>query len=246
MPHMHHPGPTESAAPSEIGDDLDWPGVTGFSDSPLAQGLRTEYSPAPQFTLFAKVDMSACMALRAEAGLTRQAPTYNDVFVKACAVALTAFPTLNATYERHRVVLQDYIDVAIIIATNGRQASASVPDADVLSLERVSTETRRLTEASWNGTLPAAADSRPPTFTVTNLGMYGVSRFAAYVPPRQAAILSVGTIEVQPVVTPMGTIGTAPIAEVGLTCDHRIVSAADAAFFLERVTQLLTEDVADF
>ncbi|MGY2066528.1 2-oxo acid dehydrogenase subunit E2 [Blastococcus sp. SYSU DS0619] len=245
MPRNHHPRPVESA-PSEIGHRFDPPGTAHFTPSPLAADLRSENSPPQQFTLFAKVDMTACMALRARAGRTGPVPTYNDVFVKACAVALTSFPTLNATYERHRVVFQDHIDVAIVIATNGRQASASVQDADVLSLERVSTLTRLLSEATWNGTLPAQADRRPATFTVTNLGMYGVRRFSAYVPPRQAAILSVGAIEVQPVVTAMGTIGTAPIAEVGLTCDHRIVSAADAAFFLERVTQLLTDDVDDF
>jgi pyruvate dehydrogenase E2 component (dihydrolipoamide acetyltransferase) len=246
MSREHHPRLSPGARRPSSGHDLDaGRHLTRLSRSPLAHELQVEHFPSQQFTLFAKVDMSACSSLRERASRTGRAPTYNDVFVRACAVALTSFPTLNATYERHRVVLQDHIDVAIVIATDGRQASAAVQDADLLSLERVSRETRRLGEASWEGQLPPAADSRPATFTVTNLGMYGVSRFSAYVPPRQAAILSVGAIAPQPVVTEGGTIAAAPLAEIGLTCDHRIVSAADAAFFLERVTQLVTDEVDD-
>lgn len=199
----------------------------------------------PQFTIFAKVDMTSAMQLRQQMQDDGVPATYNDIFVRAAALALTSFPTLNARYERSRIVPQDYIDVGIVIATKGAQTFGSVKDADSLSLPEVSAETRRLSEQAWGGELPGTGRDRPATFTVSNLGMYGVSKFSGYVVPHQAALLSVGAIEVQPVAAADAGVQTLPIAEVGLTCDHRVVSAADAAFFIELLTDLLTSQIGD-
>lgn len=205
--------------------------------------LAGTLASTPQFTLFAKVDMTECVALRRRMKVAAPTPTYNDIFVKAAAAALTTFPTLNARFEHHQIVPQEQIDVGIVIATEGSQTFGSVRDAASLTLQEIAVETQRLSQAVWNNEpLPPSA-TREAAFTVSNLGMYGVSKFSGYVVPHQAAIMSIGAIENQPVVTAGSSVEVRPLAELGLTCDHRIVSAADAAFFLHLVRDLLTHDI---
>lgn len=205
-------------------------------------GLDDAVSSALQFTIFAKIDMTGCMDLRRRTQGSGTPVTYNDIFVKAAAVALATFPTLNARHERHRIVPQTNIDIGIVIATEGRQTFGSIQDADALRLDEVAAETQRLSQAVWNGESARPPHPRPPAFTVSNLGMYGVSKFSGYVVPHEAALLSIGAIEDHPVATASG-VEVRPLAELGLTCDHRVVSAADAAFFLQLVREVLTDDI---
>jgi pyruvate dehydrogenase E2 component (dihydrolipoamide acetyltransferase) len=205
--------------------------------------LEHTSAATPQFTIFAKVDMTACVHLRRLLDGTAKPPTYNDMFVKAAALALTTVPTLNARYERHRIVAQEHVDIGIVIATEGRQTFGSVQDAEALTLAEVSCETQRLSQAVWDGQRAEPVSQRPPAFTVSNLGMYGVTKFSGYVVPHQAAILSIGAIEQRPVVSATSQVEVRPLAELGLTCDHRVVSAADAAFFLECLRELLTDGI---
>lgn len=211
--------------------------------TPASTGHVGHDIAAPQFTIFAKVDMSATVDLRRQLQEGGVAATYNDIFVRAAAVTLTSFPTLNARYENAQVVPQDHIDIGIVIATKGAQTFGSVRDAESLSLRSISRETQRLSQAAWDGEDTEARTSRPSTFTVSNMGMYGVTKFSGYVVPHQAAILSVGAIESQPVSTGASTVQTRPVAELGLTCDHRVVSAADAAFFVQSFGDLLTSRI---
>jgi pyruvate dehydrogenase E2 component (dihydrolipoamide acetyltransferase) len=211
--------------------------------TPAPHGREGVLPAVPQFTLFAPVDMTASVELRQQLQRDHCAVTYNDIVVKAVAAALPSFPTVNSRYERTRVVPQPHVDVGIVIATKGAQTFGSVQDADTLSLRDISGETRRLGQAAWDGELRPAA--RPPAFTVSNLGMYGVSRFSGYVVPHQAALLSVGAVEQRPFSTGGCHLDVRPVVELGLTCDHRMVSAVEAAFFLQQLGELLTVDIAE-
>ncbi|MCL3816951.1 2-oxo acid dehydrogenase subunit E2 [Aeromicrobium wangtongii] len=198
---------------------------------------------APQFTIFATVDMSRTIELRARLQESGTPATYNDIFIRAVALALASIPTMNARYEHARIVPQEHIDIGVVIATKGAQTFGSVQDAESLSLGEISRQTQRLGHAAWDGTAPDAAETRPAAFTVSNLGMYGVSKFAGYVVPCQAGLLSVGAIEQQPVCTGSSGVQVRPVVELGLTCDHRVVAAADAAFFSQLLGELLTDDI---
>jgi pyruvate dehydrogenase E2 component (dihydrolipoamide acetyltransferase) len=194
----------------------------------------------PHFTLQSEVDMEACVTLRAElkrlsAGTV--VPTYNDMVVKACALALREHPRVNASYRDGALQLHSRINVGVAVAAPDALIVPTVFDADEKSLGEIAREARTLAERV------RAATITPPelgggTFTVSNLGMYGVHSFTAIINPPQAAILSVGAVEPRAVVSE-GALIARHTMTVTLGCDHRILYGADAAQFLARVRALL-------
>jgi pyruvate dehydrogenase E2 component (dihydrolipoamide acetyltransferase) len=182
-----------------------------------------------------EIDMEACVALRSE--LKRlspeEAPTYNDMIVKACALALREHPRANGGYRDGRLQLHSRVNVGIAVATGDALVVPTVFDTDLKSLGEIAREARALIERVRLGTIT------PPelgggTFAVSNLGMYGVRNFTAIVNPPQAAILSVGALAPRAVV----------LAGEVVACDHRILYGADAARFLARIRELLEEPAA--
>ena len=210
----------------------------------------------PDFALQAEIDMERCVALRSE--LKRlspeEAPTYNDMVVKACALALHEHPRANGSYRDGRLQLHSRVNVGVAVAADsddpmgGALVVPTVFDADLKSLGEIARETRALAERVRAGTIT------PPelgggTFTVSNLGMYGVRSFSAIVNPPQAAILSVGSLAPRAVVLASDAGGGDEIVArhtmaVTLVCDHRILYGADAARFLARIRELLEEPAA--
>jgi pyruvate dehydrogenase E2 component (dihydrolipoamide acetyltransferase) len=223
----------------------------------IARRMAESKATIPDFPLQAEIDMEACVALRSE--LKRlspeEAPTYNDMVVKACALALREHPRANGSYRDGRLQLHSRVNVGVAVAVAADPTSPDDPaatgaalvvptvfDADLKSLGEVARETRALAERVRAGTIT------PPelgggTFTVSNLGMYGVRSFTAIVNPPQAAILSVGSLAPRPVVRE-GEIVARQTMTVTLACDHRILYGADAARFLARVRELLEEPAA--
>jgi pyruvate dehydrogenase E2 component (dihydrolipoamide acetyltransferase) len=235
----------------------------------IARRMAESKATIPDFSLQMEIDMEACVALRAE--LKRlspeEAPTYNDMIVKACALALREHPRANGGYRDGKLQLHSRVNVGVAVAVSADPAAAddatdggdalvvpTVFDADLKSLGEIARETRTLAERVRAGTIT------PPelgggTFTVSNLGMYGVRSFTAIVNPPQAAILSVGSLARRAVVLDHDTGGIGDQSEAGeiaarhtlavtLACDHRILYGADAARFLARVRALLEEPVA--
>jgi pyruvate dehydrogenase E2 component (dihydrolipoamide acetyltransferase) len=196
----------------------------------------------PEFTAAMDVAMDGAAALRAElkagGGVV---PSYNDMIVRACALALRAHPKVNGSFdaETETFRLWEHVNVGIAVEAEERLVVPTVRDADVKSLAQIAQETRALAESVRDKSiLPTAlADG---TFTVSNLGMFGVRHFEAVINPPQAAILAVGAVRA--VAVPRdGAIVAAQQMTVTLTCDHRIVYGADAARFLADVRDRLQD-----
>ena len=206
----------------------------------IARRMAESKATIPHFTIQTEVDMEACVTLRAElkrlsAGTV--VPTYNDMVVKACALALREHPRVNASYRDGALQLHSRVNVGVAVAAPDALIVPTVFDADEKSLGEIAREARALAERVRAGTIT------PPelgggTFTVSNLGMYGVHSFTAIINPPQAAIMSVGAVEPRAVVLE-GAVIARHTMTVTLGCDHRILYGADAAQFLARVRALL-------
>jgi pyruvate dehydrogenase E2 component (dihydrolipoamide acetyltransferase) len=176
------------------------------------------------------------------------APTYNDMIVKACALGLREHPRANGSYRDGRFELHSRVNVGVAVAvssddpTGGALVVPTVFDADTKALGEIARETRALAERVREGTV-TPPELSGGTFTVSNLGMYGISSFTAIINPPQAAILAVGIVEPRTVVRD-GQVLARQTMSVTLACDHRILYGADAALFLARIRELLEEPAA--
>jgi pyruvate dehydrogenase E2 component (dihydrolipoamide acetyltransferase) len=198
----------------------------------------------PEFTLFADVEMSACVQWRARLkGMTEQPPSYNDLIVKAAALALRQHPKANAAYRDGRFELYQRINVGVAVTRDDGLVVPTIFDADQKSLGYIAREAARLAAAVRDGSV-TPAELAGGTFTVSNLGMLGVSAFQAIVSPGQAAILSVGEMTKRVLVDADGEIVARDVLTLGLACDHRILYGADGARFLSSVRELLEHPAA--
>jgi pyruvate dehydrogenase E2 component (dihydrolipoamide acetyltransferase) len=216
----------------------------------IARRMAESKATIPHFALQSDVDMEACVALRSELKRLGQAdaPTYNDMIVKACALALREFPRANSSYRDGRLQLHSRVNVGVAVAadadepTGGALIVPTVFDADQKSLGEIARETRALAARVREHSIT------PPelgggTFTVSNLGMFGIASFTAIINPPQAAILSVGSLGPRAVVRD-GELLARNTMTVTLACDHRILYGAPAARFLARIRELLEAPAA--
>jgi pyruvate dehydrogenase E2 component (dihydrolipoamide acetyltransferase) len=210
----------------------------------IARRMAESKATIPDFTLLADVDMEECVRLRAE--LKRiskdEAPTYNDMVVKATALALREHPRANGSCRDGTLALHSRINVGVAVAANDALVVPTVFDADAKALGEIARETRSLAARVRDQTIT------PPelgggTFTVSNLGMYGIKSFTAIINPPQAAILSVGAVEQRAVVRE-GELAARHTMTLTLVCDHRILYGADAAQLLARIRELLQAPAA--
>jgi pyruvate dehydrogenase E2 component (dihydrolipoamide acetyltransferase) len=169
-------------------------------------------------------------------------PSYDDMVVKASALALRAFPRANGAYRDGRFELYSRVNVGIAVAAQDALVVPTIHDADELDLAAIAREGRRLAGRVREGAV-TPPELSGGTFTVSNLGMYGVTEFAAVINPPQAAILSVGALVEKPVVRD-GAVVAGHTMALTLVCDHRILYGADAAQFLARIRALLEEPLA--
>jgi pyruvate dehydrogenase E2 component (dihydrolipoamide acetyltransferase) len=191
----------------------------------IARRMVESATTIPVFTVSADIDLSLVVALRRGRDEGGDAPSVNDFVVVAAARALREFPRFNASYVDGKVECYSRINVGIAVATDDALLVPVVFDADRRTLGEIAAETRRLAEAARRRTL-APDDLRDATFTVSNLGMFGVCSFTAIIDPPQVAILAVGGLR-------------GDLVTVTLTCDHRVVYGADGARFLGRLRELL-------
>jgi pyruvate dehydrogenase E2 component (dihydrolipoamide acetyltransferase) len=221
----------------------------------IARRMAESKATIPHFALQSDVDMEECVALRSELKRLAKdgtpahpAPTYNDMVVKACALALRELPRANSSYRDGRLQLHSRVNVGVAVAADADESTGSaliVPtvfDADLKSLGEIARETRALLARVRDHSIT------PPelgggTFTVSNLGMFGVTSFTAIINPPQAAILSVGSLAPRPVIRE-GEVLARSTMTVTLACDHRILYGADAARFLTRIRELLEAPAA--
>jgi len=201
---------------------------------------------APHFYLRATVDMSEAVAgrkqVKARALPGDVVPSFNDMVVKACALALREHPRANGAYRDGRFELYSRVNVGVAVAAEDALVVPTLFDADRKGLRQIATESRELARKVRDGEI-TPPELSGATFTVSNLGMYGIEGFSAVINPPQAAILAVGAIEERPVVRD-GGIATAHLMQVDLACDHRILYGAPAAEFLARIRSLLEEPLS--
>jgi pyruvate dehydrogenase E2 component (dihydrolipoamide acetyltransferase) len=210
----------------------------------IARRMSESSATIPDFILYADIDMTAAVGLRSEFNRHAEVPiTYNDMILKAAALALREHPRANGAYKDGRFESYSRINVGVAVATDTALVVPTIFDADRKSLGEIARESRHLAEAVREGTI-TPAQLAGGTFTISNLGMHGVSAFGAIINPGQAAILSVGAITKRPVVAADGEIAVRDLVTLGLTCDHRVLYGADAAAFLRRIDELLTQPLS--
>ena len=210
----------------------------------VARRMAESKATAPHFYLQAEFDMTAAVdgrkKLKAMAKEGEAVPTFNDMVVKACALALREHPRANGAYRDGRIELYSRINVGVAVAAQDALVVPTVFDADLKGLRQISTETRALASRVRDGSI-TPPELSGGTFTVSNLGMYGISNFHAVINTPQAGILAIGELKAKPVVTDSGEIEARQLMGVTLACDHRILYGADGAIFLARVRELLEE-----
>jgi pyruvate dehydrogenase E2 component (dihydrolipoamide acetyltransferase) len=212
----------------------------------VARRMSESKATAPHFYLETVIDMSRAVEARgrikASAGEGEVVPSFNDMVVKACALALVEFPRANGSYKDGHFELYSRINVGVAVAGQDALVVPTVFDADKKGLRQIATDARALAAKVRDGSI-TPPELSGGTFTVSNLGMFGISNFSAVINAPQAGILAVGAIEERPAVRD-GEIVPAHLMEVTLACDHRILYGADGARFLARVRALLEEPVA--
>ncbi len=210
----------------------------------VARRMAESKATAPHFYLQAEFDMTAAVEgrakLKAMAKEGEVVPTFNDMIVKACALALREHPRANGAYRDGRIELYSRINVGVAVAAQDALVVPTVFDADVKGLRQISSETRALAARVRDGSI-TPPELSGGTFTVSNLGMYGISNFHAVINTPQAGILAIGELKAKPVVTDSGEIEARQLMGVTLACDHRILYGAVGAQFLARVRELLEE-----
>ena len=206
----------------------------------VARRMAESKATAPDFVLTVEVDMEEAVALRkqlkAAAGDT-PAPSFNDFVIKASALALRDFPRANGAYRDGKFELYGRVNVGVAVAGQDALVVPTVFDADTKSLGHIARESRALAERVRAGAI-TPPELSSGTFTVSNLGMFGIKRFVAVINPPQAAILAVGALEPRPVVRDR-KVEVRSMMELTISCDHRILYGADAAEFLAKIREYL-------
>jgi pyruvate dehydrogenase E2 component (dihydrolipoamide acetyltransferase) len=206
----------------------------------IARRMAESKATAPEFVITCEVDMHDAVEFRKQlkaASGEAPAPSFNDFVVKASALALTEFPRANGAYRDGKFELYSRVNVGIAVAGQDTLIVPTIFDADRKSLGQISRDARGLAERVRAGKI-TPPELSSGTFSVSNLGMFGIKRFTAVINPPQAAILAVGEMTPRPVVRD-GEIAVRPVLELTLTCDHRILYGADAAQFLGRIRERL-------
>ena len=225
-------------------------GQTTYEDlcklqSTIARRMAESKATAPHFYLSVEIDMSAAVEARARmkatAGADEVVPSFNDMVVKASALALREHPRANGAYRDGRFELYSRVNVGIAVAGQDSLVVPTVFDADRKGLRQIASESRALAQRVRDGQI-TPPELSGATFTVSNLGMYGIDSFSAVINPPQAAILAVGAIA-SGRSSATGQIGTAHLMSATLACDHRILYGAAGAEFLARIRALLEEPV---
>ena len=207
----------------------------------VARRLVESMRSAPHFYLTSVVDAEALLGFRAD--LNRQLEgerkvSVNDLIVKACATLLRANPELNVSFGGDKLLFHRRVHVGIAVAVEGGLVVPVVRDPDRKTLTQVAREARELIGRAREGRL-AAEDLGGGTFTVSNLGMFGIEQFTAVINPPEAAILAVGAILPEPVAVDDGAVEVRRRMRLTLSIDHRALDGATGAGFLQQLKAAL-------
>jgi len=207
----------------------------------IARRMAESKATIPDYTVTTEVDMEAAVGLReqmkAAATESRRAPSFNDMVVKAAALALREFPKANGGYKDGKWELYSRVNVGIAVATDDALIVPTIFDADRKALGEISRDARALAQRVRAGKI-TPPELSGATFTVSNLGMFGTTEFTAIITSGQAGILSVGALRDVPVVRD-GAVVPGKRMTITIAADHRILNGAEAAQFVARIRELL-------
>jgi len=228
--------------------------VAGAVAAPLSQMRRiigermaqNAHTVAP-VTLTTEADATALVRLRSDiagvlAGGDVPVPSYNDLFARLVAIALRDSPDLNASLVDGGIVQHDAVHIGIAVDTERGLLVPVIRDAHAKSVQTIAAESARLIEQTRAGKA-SLDDLKGGTFTITNLGMYGIDAFTPIINLPECAILGIGRIVARPVVVDeeAETVAMRKMVALSLTFDHRVVDGAPAARFLKRITQFIEQ-----
>ena len=222
-------------------------GQVSFEDVPVSQMRKTiarrlseSLFTAPHFYLTMSIDMDAAVAARAK--INEVAPvkiSFNDMVLKATALALKQHPKVNSSWLGDTIRYNHHINIGVAVAVEDGLLVPVVRFADTKSLSQIGAEVKEYAQKAKDKKLQPA-DWEGSTFTISNLGMYGIDQFTAIINPPDSCILAVGGISQVPVVK-NGQVVPGNIMKVTLSCDHRSVDGATGAAFLQTLKSLLEE-----
>jgi pyruvate dehydrogenase E2 component (dihydrolipoamide acetyltransferase) len=232
--------PAPEAAPAGNYEDL----PISQMRKTIARRLSDSLFTAPHFYLTMEINMDKAMALRPTLNAVSTSKiSFNDMVIKACAIALRQHPAVNSAWLGDKIRKYDYVNIGVAIAVDEGLLVPVVRDADKKTLSVISTEVKdyagkakdkKLQPKDWEGN----------TFSVSNLGMFGIDEFTAIINPPDSCILAVGTIKQTAAFKEDGTVYPVNIMKVTLSCDHRVVDGATGAQFLQTVKKLLEEPMS--
>lgn len=209
----------------------------------IAKRLQESKSFIPHFYVRQTVNASALWDLYEQLKKFNLKITINDLIIRACALALKKHPEVNSGFDSQTqsIIRFKTIDVAVAVSTPEGLITPIIRYADYKDLTEISTEIRSLAEKGRLGKLKEH-EYKGGSFTLSNLGMFGISEFIAVINPPQAAILAVGGVEEKPVVKE-GKIVVGKTVELNLSVDHRVIDGADGAKFLKTLQSLLEQPI---
>jgi len=203
----------------------------------IARRLTQSKQEVPHYYLTIDVDAEPMMQFRAQMKEEVETVSVNDLLIKACAVALRRYPAVNASFQGNELHYHGRVDISVAVAIEDGLITPVVRDADLKGVAEISGEVRELAKRAKEKRLQPE-EFTGGTFSISNLGMYGIEHFTAVINPPEGAILAVGTIREEPVVRD-GEIVPGKRMRMTMSCDHRVIDGAIGAEFLAILKRLL-------
>lgn len=243
-PEAQKPAAQTASAPAASSAPV---GQVSFDEVPVSQMRKTiarrlseSLFTAPHFYLTMSIDMDACVAARAKLNeVSKVKISFNDLVLKAAAVALKQHPKVNSSWLGDKIRINHHVNIGVAVAVEEGLLVPVVRFADAKPLSQIATEVKEYAQKAKDKKLQPS-DWEGSTFTISNLGMFGIEEFTAIINPPDACILAVGGISQEPVVK-NGQIVVGNVMKVTLSCDHRVVDGATGSAFLQTLKSLLEE-----
>ena len=208
----------------------------------ISKRLAESKFSAPHFYLTMEVDMDNCIEGRKKINESSDIKiSFNDIILKACAVALRKHPMVNSSFLTDKIRINHHVHIGVAVAVDEGLLVPVVRFADNKSLSHISAEVKSLAKRAKEKQLQPS-DWEGNTFTISNLGMFGISEFTAIINPNDSCILAVGGIKNIPVVK-KGEVVPGNIMKLTLSCDHRLVDGATGAAFLQTLKELIEDPI---
>ena len=207
----------------------------------IAKRLAESTGPIPHFYLTADYDVTNLVSIRQQmVDMTGAKVSLNDFIIRAIALALRHHPNVNASWGEDAITQHGEVHVGVAVATQDGLITPVIRNADQKSVQDIATEVRALAEKAKNRKLKPE-EYQSSTFTISNLGAWGIEEFTAIINPPNAAILAIGAAEARPVADANRQVVVRDRMKVTLSCDHRIIDGASGAEFLKTLRQYLEQ-----